>query len=152
MPSVINVTLPLLINAGVQNDVNVIETPTCILYVMLFSIKPLSHCPGVRPGASRQFVAGGPGRTGTNREEIRVRSYIPGSATEQIRFGAKRDHGLSWLCYGLRKFITDVAPEALRCVPVRPDTPRPAPGIGDRAPASLRQVPEVRRQSPGAAW
>jgi len=28
-------------------------------------------------------------RTGTNREGIRVRSYNPGSATEQIRFGAK---------------------------------------------------------------
>jgi len=38
----------------------------------------------------------GPGRTGTNREGIRVRSYIPGSATEQIRFGAKTDHGMSW--------------------------------------------------------
>jgi len=56
---------------------------------MLFAINLLSHCPVVRPGASRQFVAGGPGRTGTNREGIRVRSYIPGSATEQIRFGAK---------------------------------------------------------------
>jgi len=74
---------------------------------MLFSIKPLSHCPGVRPGLSRQFEAGGPGRTGTNCEGIRVRSYIPGSATEQIRFGAKSDNGLSWLCYDLRQFITD---------------------------------------------
>ena len=48
---------------------------------MLFSIKPLSHCPGVRPGT--QFVAGGPRRTGTNREGSRVRSYIPGSALGQ---------------------------------------------------------------------
>ena len=31
-------------------------------------LKPRSHCPGVRPGASRQFTAGGPGRTGTNRD------------------------------------------------------------------------------------
>jgi len=115
---------------------------------MLFSIKPLLHCPGVRPGAFRQFVAGGPRRTGTNRDRIRVRSYIPGSATEQIRFGAKRYHGLSWLCYGLRQFITDVAPEALRCVPIHHGS---APGIGDRAPVSLRQVPEGRRQSPGVA-
>jgi len=110
---------------------------------MLFSIKPLSHCPGVRPGASRQFVAGGPGRTGTNHEEIRVRSYISGSATEQIRFGTKSDFGLSWLCYGLRQFITGVAPEALRCVPVRPDTPRLYPG-------HRRQIPGVTTASPGS--
>jgi len=31
----------------------------------------------------------------TNGEEIRVRSYIPGSATDQTPFGAKIDHGLS---------------------------------------------------------
>jgi len=87
-------------------------------------LKPRSHCPGVRPGASRQFVAGGPGRTWTNREGIRVRSYIPGSATDNTRSGAKSDHGLSRLCYGLRRFIPGVAPGELRCVPVRPDTPR----------------------------
>ena len=51
--------------------------------------KPRSHSPGVSPGASRQFIVGGPGRTGTNREGIRVRSYIPGSATDQIRIGTK---------------------------------------------------------------
>jgi len=34
-------------------------------------------------------------RTGTNRDGIRVRSYIPGSASDQTRFGAKVDHGLS---------------------------------------------------------
>ena len=50
--------------------------------------KPLVY--GVRPGATRQFVAGGLGRTGTNREGIRVRSYISGSATDRTRFGAKR--------------------------------------------------------------
>jgi len=59
------------------------------------SLKPRSHCPGVRPGASRQFTAGGPGRIGTNRDGIRVRSYIPGSATDQARFGAQSDHGMS---------------------------------------------------------
>jgi len=47
-------------------------------------------------------------RTGTNREGIRVRSYIPGSATGQTQFGAKSDHGLSQLCYGLRRCIPGV--------------------------------------------
>jgi len=115
---------------------------------MLFSIKPLSHCPGVRPGASRQFVAGGPGRSGTNREGIRVRSYIPGSATEQIRFGAKSDHGLSWLCYGLRQFITGVAPEALRYVPVRPDTPRLCPGHRRQSPGGTAASPGSKTAKP----
>jgi len=59
------------------------------------TLKPRSHCPGVRPGASRQFTAGGPERTGTNRDGIRVCSYIPGSATDQARFGAHIDHGMS---------------------------------------------------------
>jgi len=59
-------------------------------------IKPRSHCPGVRPGAFWQFAAGGLGRTGPNRKGRRVRSYIPGSATDQTRLGAKFDHGLSW--------------------------------------------------------
>ena len=58
-------------------------------------LKPRSHCPGVRPGASRQFAAGGPGRTGTNRDGILVRSYIPGSATDQARLGAQINHGMS---------------------------------------------------------
>jgi len=53
------------------------------------SPKPRSHCPGVRPSAAWQFVAGGPGRTGMNCEGIRVCSYIPGSATDQTRFRAK---------------------------------------------------------------
>jgi len=70
--------------------------------------KPRSHCPGVR--------------TGTTREGIRVRSYIPGSVTDQTRFRAKIDHSLSRLSYGFRRCIPGVAPEALRCVPVRPDT------------------------------
>ena len=56
---------------------------------------PRSHGHGVRPGASRQFAAGGPGQTGTNRNGIRVRSYIPGSATDQTGFGAKIDHDMS---------------------------------------------------------
>jgi len=96
-------------------------------------LKPRSHCPGVCPGASRQFAAGGPGRTGTNREGIRVRSYIPGSATDQTRFGAKitvcPENAMVCRC------IPGVAAEALRYVPVRPDTPR--------------FCPENRRQSLG---
>jgi len=76
----------------------------------------------------------------------RVRSYIPGSATDQTLFRAKCDHGLSRLCYGLGRYITGVAPEALRCIPIRLD---PAPGIGDRAPISLRGVTEVGRQCSG---
>jgi len=71
-------------------------------------IKPLSHCPGIRPGASRHFAAGGPERNGTNRDGIRVRSYIPGSATDQARFGAQIDQGMSRLCYGLRRCIPGV--------------------------------------------
>jgi len=74
-------------------------------------------------------------RTWTNRKGIRGRSYIPGSATDQIQCGAKNDHCLFRLRYGLRRCIPGVAPEALRCGPVRPDTPRLYPGH--------------RRQSPG---
>ena len=40
-------------------------------------VKPGSHGPGVRPGAPRQ--------TWTIREVIRVRSHIPGNATDQTR-------------------------------------------------------------------
>ena len=80
-----------------------------------FHVKPHSHCPGVRPGVSRQFVAGGPGWTGMNRDEIWVRSYIPGSAADQNWFGAKSDHGLSRLCYCLRWYIPGVSPEATVC-------------------------------------
>ena len=72
----------------------------------------------------------GPRRTETNRDGIRVRSYIPGSATDQTRFGEKSEHGVSRLCYGLRRCIPGVSPAALRCVPVR-------------------RVTEVGRQSPG---
>ena len=73
--------------------------------------KPCSHCP-CEPG----------------RIVKEVLSYIPGNDTDQTRFGAKSDHGLSRLCYGLRRCIPGVAPEVLRCVPVRPDTPRLCPG------------------------
>jgi len=65
------------------------------VFLCCFLSKPRSHCPGVRPGASRQFTAGGPGGTGTNRDGIRLRSYIPGSATDQARFRAQIYHGMS---------------------------------------------------------
>ena len=111
------------------------------MYFCWYNLKPRLHCPGV----SRQFVVGGLGGTGMNCEEIRVRLYIPGSAKDQTWFGAKSDHGLSRLCYGLRRCIPGVASEALRCVPVRPHTHGSAPGIGGRAPVSLRRVTEVGR-------
>jgi len=57
--------------------------------LLIGHIKPRSHCPGVRPDASRQFLAGGPGRTGRNRKEIRVRLYILGSATTRPGLGQK---------------------------------------------------------------
>jgi len=97
-------------------------------------LKPRSHCPGVRPGASRQFTAGGPGRTGTNRDGNRVHSYIPGSATDQARFEAQIGHGMSRYCYGLRRCIPGVDPEALRCVPACPDTPRFCSRNGRQSP------------------
>jgi len=51
------------------------------------SKKTRSRCPSVRPSASRQFVAGGPGRIRTGfREGIRVRSHIPDNATDQPWF------------------------------------------------------------------
>jgi len=84
-------------------------------------------------------------RTGTNREGIRVHSYIPGSGKDQTRFRAKNDHGLDRLCYGLRRYIPGVAPEALLCIFIRHGS---APGISGRALVSLRRVTEVGRQSP----
>jgi len=80
-----------------------------------------------------QNVAGRPGQTGITREGIQMRSYIPGSAMDQTRFGAKSDHSLSRFCYGLRRYIPSVEPQALRCAPVRPYTQRSAPGISGRA-------------------
>jgi len=77
------------------------------------TLKPRSHCPGVRPGEGILFS---------------------GNATDQTQFGAKSDHGLSRLCYGLRRYILGVAPrryDVSRCVPISHGS---APGIGDRAP------------------
>ena len=98
-------------------------------FLLRVCLKSRSHCLGVRPGTSQQIIAGGSGWTGTNREETRMRSYIPGSATDQNRFGAKRDNGLSRLFYGLRRCIPSVASGALRCVLARPDSSRLCPGI-----------------------
>ena len=45
----------------------------------------------------------------------------------------KFDLGLSRLCYGLRRYITSVAPVVLRCVPVRLVKPRLRPDVGGRS-------------------
>jgi len=83
-------------------------------------------------------------RTGANRNE----SWRNSSAFIHSRqcYGTDPVWGTwsrSWLCYGLAQFITVVAPEALRCVPVRPETPRLCPG-------HRRQSPGVTSASPGS--
>jgi len=92
----------------------------------------------IRPGSPRSACYILPGRTGANRDE----SWRNSSAFihSRQRYGpdpvwGKMDHGPSRLCYGFRRFISGVAPKALRCVPVRPDTQWLCPGH--------------RRQSPG---
>ena len=72
----------------VQNHLRKHDQPRCPGEIIMCwyrtdkSLKSSSFYPGVRPGASRQFVAGGPELTGTIREENRVRSYILGIATD----------------------------------------------------------------------
>jgi len=73
-----------------------------LIVVHLF--KSRSRCTGLRPDVFWQFVAGGLGQTWMNREGIRVRSYIPGIATNQTRFGAESDHGLFRLGYAKSEF------------------------------------------------
>jgi len=63
-----------------------------------------------------------------------VSSYVSGNATDQNRFGANIDHCLSRLCYGLRRYLSGLAPVMLRHVAVCPDKPRVCPCIDDRAP------------------
>jgi len=82
------------------------------------TLKPRSHCPGVRPG-----------------EGIHI---FPAMLRTRPSFGAKSDHGLSRLCYGLRRYIPGVAPLALRCVPVRSDKPRFCPGHWRQSPTVCR--------------
>jgi len=79
----------MVVKHTLNNNLIVSNSTSLFKEEIYLSIKHRSLCPVVRPGASRQFVAGGPGRTGTNREGIRVRSYIPGRATDQARFVAK---------------------------------------------------------------
>jgi len=79
---------------------------------MTTNLKPRSHCPGVRPGASRQFAAGGPGkpgRIGTEFESVHIFSAVLRTKP---------------------RCIPGVDPEVLRCVPVRPDTPRRVTEVG----------------------
>jgi len=68
----------------------ILQVPKQMYYDIIKVSFTLSRCtPRCVP------AAGGPGRTGTNREGIRVRSYIPSSDTDQTRFGANNHHGLS---------------------------------------------------------
>jgi len=80
--------------------------------------------PDVRTGASRQFIAGGPGRIVKKYECVHT---YPDSATDQTRTWAKSDNGVSRLCYSLRRYIPGVASAALRCVPINHDS---SPDIG----------------------
>jgi len=70
-------------------------------------------------------------RTGAKRDESGRNSsafiYSRQCYQDQARLGAQIDHGMSGYCYGLRRCIPGVDPEALRCVPARPDTPRFCP-------------------------
>jgi len=91
----------------------------------------LSRC---TPRCVLAVCSRGPGRSGTNRKGIRVCSYFSGIATDQTRFGAKSDHGLSRLCYSLQRYIPGEAPVAIRCVPVRPDKPWFCPGHQRQCP------------------
>jgi len=54
----------------------------------IITLKPRSHCPGVRPGASRQFAAGEPGRIGTEFGCLRIFPAVlrtrPGSGQNLI--------------------------------------------------------------------
>jgi len=59
-----------------------------------------------------------------------VTRFLRIDATGQPRFAAKIRHGLSRLCYGLRRYISGLTLVALRCVPVNHGF---APDIGGRA-------------------
>jgi len=128
---------------------NVLHTLLLTMVWKWYSLKPCSHCPGVLPGSSTQFVAGAADRGEPGRivNELGCVHTFP-HCYGQTRFGGKCDHGRSRLCYGLRRCFPGVAPEALRCVPVRSETPRLCPGHRRRAPVSLRRVMEVGRQNP----
>jgi len=90
-------------------------------------------------------------RTGPNRDDWWRNSsaFIQCSAPDQTRFGEKSDHGLSLLCYGLRRYIPVVAPGALRCVLVRPDSPRLCPGHRRHNPGVTTASHRSRTHSPG---
>ena len=85
--------------------------------------------------------------TWTNREGIRVRSYIPGSVTDQTRFEKEVVcPGYATVCDGAIPALPRRRFDVSRCVPIHYGS---ALGIGGRAPVSLRRVTEVGRQSPG---
>ena len=57
-------------------------------------------------------------------KELECVNILPCNAKDQTPFGTKSDHGLSQLCYGLRRYIPGVASVTLCCFPVRPGKPR----------------------------
>jgi len=100
-----------------DNVITVIHTTPIVSFT-------LSRC------LPRQFVAGGPGRTGTNREGTRVCLYIPGSATDQTRlFGKKWSRSVM----GMLQFATVHS----RC----------SPGGATMCPATSRYATALPRAS-----
>jgi len=60
-------------------------------------------------------------RTGANRDKFRVRSYIPGSVTDQTRFGEKIDHGYAGnatMHYQCSPGGATLCPSAFRYIPI----------------------------------
>jgi len=55
---------------------------------------------------------------------------MSGIVTNQTRFKANIDHGMSRLCYGLRRYSPGIAPVALRCFQISHGSD---PDIGGRA-------------------
>jgi len=110
-------------------------------------IKPSSHFPGVRPGLP-PADRGEPGRIGTEFEYVHI---FPTVLRTRPGFG----HKLITVCSGNATDCDDAFPVLIRrrygvsrCVPIHHGS---APGIGDRAPVSLRWVTEVGRQSSGVS-
>ena len=95
----LNMDFKYVFNNVIRQEVtSILKSSACIIVNTTTTdpIKPRSHCPGVRPGAYRQFVAGGPERTRTSLEGIRVRPYIPGFGEKVITVC----HGYVTVCDG----------------------------------------------------
>jgi len=88
--------------------------------------------------------------TGANRNE----SWMNSSAFihSRQRYGTDPVWGKKWprpVLVMLRQFITGVAPEALRCITVRPDTPRLCPGHRRQSPGVTTASPVSRKAKTG---